>query len=330
MVFLQQYRISDSDHADLERFVLEIDQRGLAEQSAYERVSDWAMSLPINLQRALLRFQYDRACDALHIQGIPVGQLALLETPLNHEPATQYPVYGFQSVCLAISRMLGYVVGFATQQHGRLCNNIVPILSDQDTVNISSGYRHTFDFHNEDAFMQYPPDYFQLACVRNPTDTPLTVSGINAGDLPANVEELLRHPHFLIGTNVVQQQWDGSRASTSSVISGPVDHPYLRYNGSRTIPAGEEYAHSTEAALECLSAKLRYNSRDIALIGGDVAVVKNHRLCHARRPYLAKCDGTDRWMIRLVIFRSLRLVEDFMPDPDFPVMNPKTASVSSA
>jgi L-asparagine oxygenase len=319
MVFIQQCEISASVRKDLERFVQRIDGQDLDEHESYKQLTKWSISLPAELQHSLLHFQYERACDALHIQGIPVGKVAALTTPLNHNNALNYPVYGFQAACLAISRMLGYVVGFKTQQHGRLCNNIVPLEGDENTSNISSGYRYAFDFHNEDAFMAYPPDYFQLACVRNPTDTPLTVSGIDEGDLPGNIEELLRRPQFLIRTNVVQARWE-DRISASPVISGPVDHPYLRYNGPRS--AAVNGGGSSAAALRTLSSTLSHKSQDISLKPGDLAIVKNHRLCHARRPYPAKCDGTDRWMVRLIVFRCLWSIESFMPDPDFPIMEP--------
>lgn len=319
MVFIRQYKIATSARKDLVRFVERIDGQDLDECDSYKQLTEWSVSLPGELQRSLLHFQYERDCDALHIQGIPVGEVAAFATPLNQNYALKYPVYGFQAVCLAISRMLGYAVGFKTQQHGRLCNNIVSVQGDENTPNISSGYRYAFDFHNEDAFMAYPPDYFLLACVRNPTNTPLTVSGVDQGDLPEGVEELLRRPQFLIKTNVVQARWE-DRISASPVISGPVDHPYLRYNGPRSVAVSGE--NLSTAALEFLGSTLSQKSQDIPLEAGDLAIVKNHRLCHARRPYPAKCDGTDRWMVRLIVFRSLWSIESFMPDPDFPIMEP--------
>jgi L-asparagine oxygenase len=320
MISIRQYQMTVSNRTNLENFVREIDQQGLNERDAWPYITDWCASLPAELQQALLRFQYDRNCDALHLRGIPIGEVVTLPTPLNHDRAQHYPVYGFQAICLAISRMLGYAIGFSTQQHGRICNDIVPIRSDENTPNISSGYRYDFDFHNEDAFMMYPPDFFQLSCVRNPTNTPLTISGIDAGNLPASIEERLRRPHFLISPNVVQAGW-GAQAAASPVISGPPDHPYIRYNGPSTAVVDGDM-QSLSAALDALEETLSKNAQNIEMMSGDVAIVKNHRLCHARRAYPAKCDGTDRWMVRLIIFRSLRLVDAFMSNADFPVIEP--------
>ena len=84
---------------------------------------------------------------------------------------------------------------------------------------------------------------------------------------------------------------------TSDGLSICFDEFYMR---GKTFQAQE--------ALDKLLEAIKQNTKEIVLHTGDVVVLDNRRLVHGRRSFKARYDGTDRWLLRI-------LVRDKMP-PD--------------
>lgn len=294
--------------------VAEIDSTDLSEHDAYRRGVEWAARLPGDLIATVLEFARLRTTDALVVRGLPLGRIEHEPTPLRHGDVRS--VSGFEGVCLAVSLLTGSPFGYANQQRGRLLNDIVPIEAGSNIPNFSGGFTDRFQFHTEDAFLQHPPDFIQLACVRNPTQTPLTLAGVNAGDIDDETDSLLRQPDFVVGVNPGQREWTRYAAGAGPLLSGPRTRPWLRYNKADTTNVS-----GRAGALESMHEVLERNAQDVALEPGDIVLVDNARLVHARTSYDAKCDGTDRWLLRLVTYRNLRnAAGDHTANPAFPIL----------
>ncbi|HEX3782710.1 MAG TPA: TauD/TfdA family dioxygenase [Pseudonocardiaceae bacterium] len=299
----------------LDQLLNEIDLAGCTERDAYKLSTSWAASLPEDLQRAILYFVRCRSVDALVLKGLPVGNISKISTPI--EQGTDRLVGSFEALCMAVAMLYGSPIGYSTQQNGRLLNDIVPVEKQSAVSNHSGGFEHRFGFHTEDSFMQNPPNFIQLGCVRNPTKTPVTISGLGRADTDNMTDSLLREPHFRIGINPGQSGWKSDDAYLGPLLTGPKRHPFLRFNDKETSVLDGELA-----TLKTLERALNKNAVDLALEPGDVAIINNTRLAHARGSYAAKCDGTDRWLLRLVIYRNLDVIHQFIPDAEFPIIHP--------
>ncbi|WP_284747726.1 TauD/TfdA family dioxygenase [Amycolatopsis sp. RTGN1] len=292
-----------------------IDSVGCAEREACRLAPAWAAALPEGVQRAVLMLARLHLADALVIRRVPLGRIAKARTPVVHGEARR--LGGFEAMCLAIAYLYGTPVGYATQQKGRMINDIVPLRQQSHVPNHSGGFTEKFKFHSEDAFMASPPNFIQLGCVRNPTKTPLTVSSILPGDIAPEPYAALRSSRYRIGVNPGQ---GGTQLEPylGAILGGDNARPSLRFNDAETtcLEPGDTSLNSFEETLE-------RNATDVNLEPGDVIIVNNRRLVHARRPYAAKCDGTDRWLLRLVAYRSIDTVQELIPDVEFPILHPK-------
>lgn len=75
---------------------------------------------------------------------------------------------------------------------------------------------------------------------------------------------------------------------------------------SRALP-GDRPA---EDALAELKNQLHLGLQDVILGHGDVLVIDNQRAVHGRRRFLARYDGTDRWLRRGWALRDLKATRD--------------------
>ena len=261
--------------SDLDRLLNEIDLAGCTEREAYKLATSWAASLPEDLQRAILYFVRCQSIDALVLRGLPVGKVSKVSTPI--EQGEDRLVGSFEALCMAVAMLYGSPIGYSTQQNGRLLNDIVPVEKQAAVSNHSGGFEHRFGFHTEDSFMKNPPNFIQLGCVRNPTMTPVTISGLAHADIDNTITSLLREPCFRIGINPGQSGWKPEGAYVGPLLTGPKDHPFLRFNDKET-----SILDGDPATLKALERALNKNAVDLALEPGDVAIINNTQLAHAR------------------------------------------------
>jgi hypothetical protein len=258
--------------------------------------------------------------DALLIKGVPVGRVSEVPTPLN-PPEAPRMLFGFQAVSLAMVGLLGTPFAYRTQQLGRLVNNIAPLSRALDVANVGIGSGRPFDLHTEDAFMPRGPSYIMLACVRNPGCVPTTVSGLNEKD-KGDWTTILRQPRYIVPTNPGQSGWSDRAGFAGPIVWGREDRPFLRYNAINTRPSPGNDMTIHYRALDTLRKVLERNLEDLDHREGDIAIINNYRLCHARRAFPVRFDGTDRWLLRVVAYRDPADVADFTTYEDYPILEP--------
>jgi hypothetical protein len=311
--------LSDLDMDSLVALVQSIDRSPMSEGDAYANLADLVAALPQGVVQYLISFREQTDANAIWLKGLPLGQMAHQPTPLDGILASRQ-VFGFGALSFAILGLLGTLYAYKSQQGGRLLNNIAPSPAHAETADIGTGSAEPFDLHSEDAFMEYPPNYLQLSCIRNRTGTPTTLAGLQPVPLPPAVAAVLREPIFLVKTNAAQASWGDDRLGHGPVLRGFGNRLYLRFNSVNTIPAqGNEYAAEHLAILRDV---FQQNMVDIALAPGDVLIVNNHRMCHARRAFKANFDGQDRWLVRLVAYRDPSLVSHLTQYTPYPTLSP--------
>lgn len=318
----QQVKISsvDIDEAarrQCEQIVAAADG-GCSEVEGYQRAPSTAAALPPSILSALLEFREDPAANALVLRGLPLGSTAGTVSPTDPIGAPRC-VAGFQQLFLGVLSVLGTVFAYSTQQGGRLVNNIAPSSSSRTLENVGTGSGQPFGFHTEDAFMDNPPSYLQLACVRNPTRTGTFLAGFPE-DLDDEIRRALREPEFVVGVNPGQAGWTAERAGP--VLYGSPTTPCLRLNLGRTV-VREGAPNRYHDALEQLTNALPAGAVEVLTEPGDILIVNNYRTCHARSAFPASYDGTDRWLQRVVAYRDPRAVADRAVMRGYPVLEAK-------
>ena len=93
--------------------------------------------------------------------------------------------------------LLGDVIGWSTQQDGRIVHDIFPI-EGHEHEQLGSGSEELLTWHTEDAFHPYRGDYLGLMSFRNPEGVPTTFASLERVQLTPEQVRLLSEPHFTI------------------------------------------------------------------------------------------------------------------------------------
>ncbi len=90
-----------------------------------------------------------------------------------------------------------------------------------------------------------------------------------------------------------------------SILSGGNDDPLMVFDPDLMVGVGEESGR----AIKALKGELDRNRKGVVLKVGDLLIIDNLKAVHGRTPFVARYDGGDRWLQRLVVKRDLRVVE---------------------
>ncbi|MFD4527618.1 TauD/TfdA family dioxygenase [Streptomyces sp. NPDC058470] len=315
---LVEYHCSDAEALAVADLVEEADDGAVDQNSSPLAGISLAARIPSRLTELALLVRSSPLIDALVIRGLPTGAISNIPTPAKH--GDDRLLMGFELLALAIATLTGNPMGYSTQQSGRVINDIVPIQEDATVANASSGYLETFDFHTEDAFMGMPPNFIQLACVRNPTDAPVVLSGLAPMDVDPDVMAILRSPGFRVGVNPKQSGWSlAFPKDPRPVVEGSENRPRIRYNAADTAAVDGDAGGD---ALNSLRRVLSQNSVDLHLSDGDVAIIDNHRIAHSRSPYEPSFLGKDRWLLRIISFKDTEALESLLDHRNPNILRP--------
>lgn len=259
------------------------------------------------------------------VSGFPVDQSALGPTPdrwdYNAQSSRALTQEFFLTAC---SMVLGEVFGWATQQGGKLINDVFPIRGHEDSQ-MSSGSTAELTWHTEDAFHPYRADFLALMCLRNPDSVPTTVGSVDSVSVPEEDWNCLSRPAFIIkpdyshtaannpGSRFTQTSGTvdffarmramESNPSPVAVLFGSALSPYLRIDPSFMGPV--ENASDAEA-LRKLESGLESAMRPVSTRAGDILFIDNLKAVHGRKSFHARYDGSDRWLKRVNITLDLR------------------------
>jgi hypothetical protein len=162
--------------------------------------------------------------------------------------------------------------------------------------------------HTEDAFYSFRADYVGLFCIRNGNGAVTYLAPCPIDNLsPSDVDELFRAQYFF--------RPDLSHISQSALSGAFIDQPAAVLFGSRSSPylrVDPDFMNIESSppravqALTTLQVALNANIETITLSAGDALFVDNCRAVHGRSSFVAKYNGTDRWLLRTNIARDLR------------------------
>ncbi|MFM8311491.1 MAG: TauD/TfdA family dioxygenase, partial [Ilumatobacteraceae bacterium] len=120
--------------------------------------------------------------------------------------------------------------------------------------------------------------------------------------LPEAAADALFEPRF---RTAVDESYLHGRANRLSnpvpVLSGTFDEPTMVFDEDLMVGLDDAAA----AALRLLGDAVREHHTGVVLEAGDVLVVDNALAVHGRSPFVARYDGTDRWLQRSMVVSDL-------------------------
>jgi L-asparagine oxygenase len=247
------------------------------------------------------------------VRNLPVDP-TVPPTPTDGGPSRVKQTFVAEGVLLGLSQLLGEPVGFTTEKAGRLVHDVVPVATGATTQTNQSS-EVFLNFHNDivhDEVGRYDvsnPDFLVLHCLRADPAGEAMTHYADARDvsraLDADVLRTLRAPLFRLNApgSYVRDVAGGAEVLSEPVpvISGPAHAPEITIsaNGVRGLTA------EAEASLGELQRCCRDVAHRVHLVPGTALLINNRKGLHARSVFVARHDGTDRWLQRTYLRRSL-------------------------
>ncbi|MBB4933758.1 Fe(II)/alpha-ketoglutarate-dependent arginine beta-hydroxylase [Lipingzhangella halophila] len=283
--------------------------------SFFTETREMARDIPQRVQDFLVEFKRGARFDYCVIRGHLVDDDRIGKTPADWRyrprPNREFPE---EIPLLFYSHLIGEPFTWPTQQNGNLVNDVFPIRG-YEQERLGNGSKLPLTFHTEDAFHSGRADYLVLASLRNPNSVPLVVSRPDPGELSEQDLDLLFKENFRIipdDSHLPENNADESghpdrnfediekrfrdRESTA-VLFGSRERPLLRFDASHMEPRGDDSVRAFRAMHESMEK----NQVECALDVGDHVILNNHRVAHKRNSFVARYDGTDRWLKRINI-----------------------------
>src|SRR5690349_5273944 len=120
--------------------------------------------LPDALRRPLAEFRrHSGETGTLVIRGLPVGEPAVPTTPMV-AGSVQRTATVATGVLMTVATELGDPVAYHAEKSGALVQDVVPV-PGREAMQENTG-SVLLEFHNENAFHDFRPDYVMLLCLR--------------------------------------------------------------------------------------------------------------------------------------------------------------------
>jgi hypothetical protein len=256
-------------------------------------------------------------------KGVPIDP-ELPPTPVDgiNDPA-QIP--NAVKSMLAVAGAMGLrIMAYETMTNTAFIRNISPTLEHAEKMG-SYGSKVKLPMHTEISQGKLPggepgvtvspsPDFLVLYCCRNDEGAPTTfclLDTILAG-MPNWAVDALKEPKFVVS--------GGDSFTTVNVLDkvallrpDPVTGwLQLRYNGTNITTDDATCAEAFRILEERLDDPEVVQR--VKLEPGDLLVLENRRTTHGREPFVARHDGTDRWLLRLYTVRESTFEERVCTD----------------
>lgn len=320
------HELSDDDRQAIARIADRLlgDAMSTSDPDLLEAISLASADLPRATRECLLKFRLHEPAALLLVRGLQVDDAELGPTPghwRDRDPGL--PLTREELSLLLLSSLLGDAFGWSTQQDGRIIHNVVPVRA-HEYEQLGSGSREVLWWHTEDAFHDLHPDYVALLCLRNPDDVATTAADIRDVRIADEHARLLHDEQFTIVPDNSHQPKHSERVSVEddmlvqareaienmasrprprAIFFGSEADPYVRVDPFfMPRPSSEEHAR----ALDELRREIDGAIREVILRPGDCLMIDNFRAVHGRASFVARFDGTDRWLKRACIARDLR------------------------
>lgn len=208
-------------------------------------------------------------------------------------------IFSLRDKLLKFGGTLGRVVGYKQEQNGRLIQNIIPI-QKTELKQISTSSKTELQLHTETAFHPYKPTHLMLYCLRGDKNAITTYAELEdiLGKLDEETIKILQQPVFITSLDdSFRLEGQPDCELFTSVLICRDKRWSMVYDEALMRGADSE----AQAALDKFSEGVRASIKEIVLEDGDLLVIDNRNTIHGRKPFVARYDGTDRWLQRILI-----------------------------
>lgn len=266
----------------------------------YKYISEFQEIVPSIIRKYFSQYRYGFSSEILLIKNLPfVSQEVLTPQSCSNIPIKQD--YTTEAVLTLFADQIGYVFGYEQERNGQIIQNVVPERKRQ-YINSSEGSAVPLELHIDNGYLDCPPDFVCLLCVRNNSEKIPETRVIHALEIIDSLEkEDLRNlmsPEFSIrfSHSFVRTENDILWSEKRPIIVGPLENPEIR------LKLGMTRAMTSRATRSLEKLKVICENRDIghsiALLPGDLLILPNRRLLHGRSKFSSTFDGYDRWLHR--------------------------------
>jgi L-asparagine oxygenase len=257
-----------------------------------------------DVERAATALASGEPAGAVLVPGVDVGD------PGPTPPAMHPAQLGARSASalLDAATHFGDAVGYAQEHGGRVVQNIYP-LAESVGQQISTSSDVPLAFHTETAFHPHKSHFVLLLCLRGDPDAATTLCSVDAIVPRLTDDELttLREPRFRTGVDLSFGRGDGWMTAPAPVLGRAAAGTWtLNYDGELTVGLDDR----ARDALAALGDAIEHTYTSVTLTAGDLLVIDNRRTVHGRSDFVARFDGTDRWLQRTFVVDDLAAITE--------------------
>jgi L-asparagine oxygenase len=299
--------VQESDALRLWQFAQQLASGHQIERLDAEQLAEFGTVVAAMLPEAVLRCAHrfrsrGNKHDVLLLRGILPASYGLGPTPCS---ATS-PRHGAANLCalclLAVMNMFGEPFTFRDLYDGRLVQDVVAA-EGKESAQTSEGSDCFLEWHVEDAFSSDRCDYFGLLCLRGDPAAATILAPARALVLPDEAREVLMQPRYAVLPDVAHCENPEPQTGVA-VLTGTREAPEIRFDPVYMVPA-DPADDEARSAFECLTEAVNAAAVGYVLQPGDLLVVDNRRVAHARSPFVPRFDGSGRWLLRAMVCSSL-------------------------
>ncbi len=238
--------------------------------------------------------------------GNPNGFLLLNGTEIGGIPSTPVSRAGMcksddtsERLLLQATALLGEPIGYVQESGGCIVNNFFP-QQTQSRAATSDSFDTELELHTENAFHAIQPDYLLLLCLRqDPAAEAITyIASVDRILERLSYEQqafFLNEPYnFFSDYDATEKNQRIDINKHQTVLYGDPDTPFFRFDPQFMVA----YSDRAQRSLETLRGIAWEVVEPVRLSRGDLLIIDNRRTAHARSPFTARFDGSDRWMQR--------------------------------
>jgi len=211
-----------------------------------------------------------------------------------------------ENLLLITSSIVGFPFAIESENKGFLIHNIYPVRRYANSQTSKSS-ETLLTLHTELSCVRYPPDYVIMLGLRESQHAVIT-QVVKLDDILTFLsdEEIYLLTQPLYRTSIDESLYV---LHTNKIKTNPF--PILtRRSGANLWKYDFEYTEGLTAQskdvvkkIGDLWPKLLFN---ITIQPGDLVMIDNSKIAHARMAFTAKYDGTDRWIQRVNVHKKLR------------------------
>ncbi|MFD4785187.1 TauD/TfdA family dioxygenase [Rhodococcus qingshengii] len=287
----------------IERLVRNRDLETLKPDQFVDLAVEATHLLPAEVRRRVIEYRrYAPAGDVLILRGLLPDSAIFPDTVKAPWAPLADTAQSAALLLASVTVMLGEPFNYSTLYYGRIVQSMVPVRTMEFTQTSQSS-TGMLDWHCEDSFRDDRCDYAGLLCLRGDPSGASMYAQAKDVEISRELMAVLRERRFKVRPDPAHELSGEISMRRIAILSGPDSAPEIAYDTHHIEPADESDSEAAEA-LRALGAALDNVALRHVMERGDLLIFDNKRVVHARTPFAARFDGTDRWLMRTMVCGS--------------------------